>query len=90
MSSILRLAKLLILDPELLRRTGEVVSQWTTNVHGKYKQKWLFAMFSYFHFTIIFCEFTINYTTNPWYLKDLEPAEGDQRMIVYCFFQFKN
>jgi len=31
----------------------------------------------------------LQWTTSqtPWYLKDLEPAEGGQRTFVYCFFQ---
>lgn len=46
------------------RRTGQSVSHWTTKGHGKYKNEGMFAGLPYFHFTVVFCGFKMDYTAN--------------------------
>lgn len=46
------------------RRTGQSVSQWTKKGHGKCKIKGIFARLPYFHFTVVFCGFKMEYIAN--------------------------
>lgn len=89
MSSIMRLLELLILDLELSEKDREIVSQWTTNMHGKCKKKWLlcYPVFISQQYSVNL-QWTILQT--PWCLKDLEPAEDGQRTFVHYLFQFEN